>query len=264
MRKKKKSTEPHVLTLTCGSTSNPSPCQSPTAGHAHGKSHTHYLTSSFIKLFPHSSSFLSPFQTQEKWFSHYKLCYLLCFSFHTKQEQRISIPSETKQISVAESSHLQQEAVIIFKGNGFTMLRILSTTLQNVPSQIHNLTAKSTVDLIQFTKNIGGNHFLVHYQGTSFSIQSLFFGISLILAKWVWEIFLCSFNALDFLQKYKGKKIMFVGDSLSLNQFNSLACMLHASVPNSRITFIKKNALSSVTFEVSFHNSVFFSFYFMM
>jgi hypothetical protein len=43
---------------------------------------------------------------------------------------------------------------------------------------------------------------------------------------------------------------MFVGDSLSLNQFNSLACMIHAAVPNSRTTFRQRDALQSLTFEV--------------
>jgi hypothetical protein len=55
---------------------------------------------------------------------------------------------------------------------------------------------------------------------------------------------------LNFLKGHKGKKIMFVGDSLSLNQFNSLACMIHAAVPNSRTTFRQRDALQSLTFEV--------------
>ncbi|XP_004505509.1 protein trichome birefringence-like 40 isoform X1 [Cicer arietinum] len=70
--------------------------------------------------------------------------------------------------------------------------------------------------------------------------------------KFRWMPFSCPlprFNGLKFLKGHKGKKIMFVGDSLSLNQFNSLACMLHASVPNSKATFRQRDALSSVTFE---------------
>lgn len=59
---------------------------------------------------------------------------------------------------------------------------------------------------------------------------------------------------MDFLVKYRGKKIMFVGDSLSLNQFNSLACMIHSWVPNTRTSFTKKDALSIITFQVSFHH----------
>ncbi|KAJ7981884.1 Trichome birefringence-like family [Quillaja saponaria] len=35
------------------------------------------------------------------------------------------------------------------------------------------------------------------------------------------------FDGQDFLRRYKGKKILFVGDSLSFNQWQSLICMLH-------------------------------------
>ncbi|GAB4846602.1 hypothetical protein Ancab_025608 [Ancistrocladus abbreviatus] len=42
------------------------------------------------------------------------------------------------------------------------------------------------------------------------------------------------FNAHDFLRRYSGKKILFVGDSLSLNQWQSLTCMLHSAVPEAK------------------------------
>lgn len=70
--------------------------------------------------------------------------------------------------------------------------------------------------------------------------------------KYRWQPFSCAiprFNGLYFLEKWRGKKIMFVGDSLSLNQFQSLTCMIHASVPKSKTTFIRKDGLSSVTFD---------------
>lgn len=67
---------------------------------------------------------------------------------------------------------------------------------------------------------------------------------------WVLKWF--RFNGLNFLEKWRGKKIMFVGDSLSLNQFQSLTCMIYAWVPKSKTTFIKKDGLASVTFEVMF------------
>lgn len=69
------------------------------------------------------------------------------------------------------------------------------------------------------------------------------------------------FNGLRFLEKWRGKKIMFVGDSLSLNQFQSLTCMIHAWVPRSKTTFIKREMLASVTFEVKF---LFLLFYFVV
>ncbi|KAG2712512.1 hypothetical protein I3760_04G130100 [Carya illinoinensis] len=70
--------------------------------------------------------------------------------------------------------------------------------------------------------------------------------------KYRWQPFSCAlprFNGLRFLEKWRGKKIMFVGDSLSLNQFQSLTCMIHAWVPRSKTTFIKREGLASVTFE---------------
>jgi len=39
---------------------------------------------------------------------------------------------------------------------------------------------------------------------------------------------------------------MFVGDSLSLNQFNSLACMIHSWVPKTRYSFSKQSAISTI------------------
>ncbi|KAK6286551.1 hypothetical protein POUND7_012730, partial [Theobroma cacao] len=70
--------------------------------------------------------------------------------------------------------------------------------------------------------------------------------------KYRWQPFSCSiprFNGLYFLEKWRGKKIMFVGDSLSLNQFQSLTCMIQAWVPNSKISYIKRDGLTSVTFQ---------------
>uniref|UniRef100_A0A0D9V3L6 Uncharacterized protein n=1 Tax=Leersia perrieri TaxID=77586 RepID=A0A0D9V3L6_9ORYZ len=55
------------------------------------------------------------------------------------------------------------------------------------------------------------------------------------------------FNGLDFLSKWRGKKILFVGDSISLNQWESLACMLHAA--SSRTTYSRSTPLSTVTFQ---------------
>ncbi|GMJ14493.1 TRICHOME BIREFRINGENCE-LIKE 38 [Hibiscus trionum] len=59
------------------------------------------------------------------------------------------------------------------------------------------------------------------------------------------------FNGQTFLKRFKGKKIMFIGDSLSLNIWQSLICMLHAAVPNSNIIRqeLNNNSISSVEFE---------------
>nr|GMD20293.1 protein trichome birefringence-like 41 [Ipomoea batatas] len=52
--------------------------------------------------------------------------------------------------------------------------------------------------------------------------------------KYRWQPHGCElprFNGEDFLRRMKGKKIMYVGDSLSLNNFESLLCLLHGTVP---------------------------------
>ncbi|CAN1344546.1 Protein trichome birefringence-like 38 [Linum perenne] len=58
------------------------------------------------------------------------------------------------------------------------------------------------------------------------------------------------FDGVKLLKKMRGKKMMFVGDSLSMNQYNSLLCLLHASVPNSNITRGLFRSVPTVTFQV--------------
>ncbi|KAA3478513.1 protein trichome birefringence-like 38 [Gossypium australe] len=70
--------------------------------------------------------------------------------------------------------------------------------------------------------------------------------------KYAWKPDACSlprFNGASFLRRWRGKKIMFVGDSLSLNMWESLVCMIHASVPNSKTTYVRRDPLSFVNFE---------------
>ncbi|XP_008792962.2 protein PMR5 [Phoenix dactylifera] len=56
------------------------------------------------------------------------------------------------------------------------------------------------------------------------------------------------FDGLDFLMRMRGKKVMFVGDSLGRNQWESLICMLHAAVPLSQTQLIRGEPLSTFTF----------------
>ncbi|XP_031494423.1 protein trichome birefringence-like 38 [Nymphaea colorata] len=56
------------------------------------------------------------------------------------------------------------------------------------------------------------------------------------------------FDATKFLSQLRGKKMMFVGDSLGRNQWTSLMCMLTAAVPSSRTRFVKGQPMSSLTF----------------
>ncbi|GFP96664.1 protein trichome birefringence-like 38 [Phtheirospermum japonicum] len=70
--------------------------------------------------------------------------------------------------------------------------------------------------------------------------------------KYAWEPDACKlprFNGLDFLNRWRGKKIMFVGDSLSLNQWESLACMSYAFVPNAKVKYVRNDSLSFIKFK---------------
>jgi len=58
------------------------------------------------------------------------------------------------------------------------------------------------------------------------------------------------FDGRDFLEKMRGKSIMFVGDSLSRNQWQSLTCLLHSAVPNSNYTLDRVGDVSIFTLTV--------------
>ncbi|KAK7306558.1 hypothetical protein VNO77_44507 [Canavalia gladiata] len=68
--------------------------------------------------------------------------------------------------------------------------------------------------------------------------------------KYAWKPESCSLPRWDgaaFLNNWRGKKILFVGDSLSLNMWESLTCMIHESVPNTKTSFSRKS--STVIFQ---------------
>ncbi|EPS67963.1 hypothetical protein M569_06809 [Genlisea aurea] len=55
------------------------------------------------------------------------------------------------------------------------------------------------------------------------------------------------FDASGFISKVRGKRVIFVGDSLSLNQWQSLTCMLHSALPHANYTLDTINGLSTFT-----------------
>nr|DAD25803.1 TPA_asm: hypothetical protein HUJ06_027271 [Nelumbo nucifera] len=58
----------------------------------------------------------------------------------------------------------------------------------------------------------------------------------------------CRFNALDFLVRMRGKTVMFVGDSLGRNQWQSLICMISTAVPRLPTQLVKGHLLSTFKF----------------
>ncbi|XWS69718.1 hypothetical protein CRYUN_Cryun04dG0203100 [Craigia yunnanensis] len=79
--------------------------------------------------------------------------------------------------------------------------------------------------------------------------------------KYRWKPNSCNlprFYGKNFLKRFEGKRIMFVGDSVGHNQWLSLICMLHSAVPQPKYVFQTKAGLSTVTF-LDYNVSVMFS-----
>lgn len=72
-----------------------------------------------------------------------------------------------------------------------------------------------------------------------------------------------SLNATDFLERLRGQKLVFVGDSLNRNMWESLVCVLRESIPDktgvyeiSGRTEFKKKGFYAFRFEASFWYSL--------
>ncbi|ESQ51505.1 hypothetical protein EUTSA_v10016701mg [Eutrema salsugineum] len=73
--------------------------------------------------------------------------------------------------------------------------------------------------------------------------------------KFRWQPFNCDvprFNGVKFLQEMRNKTIMFVGDSLGRNQWESLMCMISSSAPHIHTHIIHEDPLS--TFKILEYN----------
>ncbi|KAB2012587.1 hypothetical protein ES319_D09G100600v1 [Gossypium barbadense] len=69
--------------------------------------------------------------------------------------------------------------------------------------------------------------------------------------KYRWQPLNCvlpRFDGLVFLSKMRGKNVMFVGDSLGRNQWESLICMISASTPKMQTQIIRGDPLSTFRF----------------
>ncbi|XP_030447540.2 protein PMR5-like [Syzygium oleosum] len=69
--------------------------------------------------------------------------------------------------------------------------------------------------------------------------------------KYRWKPLNCElprFDGLDFLVRMRGKTVMFVGDSLGRNQWQSLVCMISAAAPNTPTQRISGDPLSTFKF----------------
>ncbi|KAI4323493.1 hypothetical protein L6164_023091 [Bauhinia variegata] len=70
--------------------------------------------------------------------------------------------------------------------------------------------------------------------------------------KYRWQPKSCDlprFDGKNFLTEFKGKKIMFIGDSVTLNHWQSLVCLLHSAAPQSEIVQYTNGSITTYTFQ---------------
>lgn len=76
-------------------------------------------------------------------------------------------------------------------------------------------------------------------------------------------VFFTRFDGQNFLEKLRGKTIMFVGDSLSRNQWLSMLCIIHSSMPKANyavnISLVKD--MTTYTFTVCLSTTYSISFF---
>jgi len=69
----------------------------------------------------------------------------------------------------------------------------------------------------------------------------------------------CSLNATDFLENLRGQRLVFVGDSLNRNMWESMVCILRQSINDKKRVYeisgkheFKKKGVYAFRFEASF------------
>ena len=74
--------------------------------------------------------------------------------------------------------------------------------------------------------------------------------VSLSLFPWMYY----SFNATMMLEALRGKRMMFVGDSLNRGQYVSMVCLLHSLIPDHSKSMETSGSLTIFTAKVLIHD----------
>ncbi|KAJ9549295.1 hypothetical protein OSB04_021838 [Centaurea solstitialis] len=75
--------------------------------------------------------------------------------------------------------------------------------------------------------------------------------------QWRWQPHACNlprFDGKEILEKLRGKRIIFVGDSVNRNQWVSMVCMLQSVIPIEKTTLQKVGNVSLITFKALEYN----------
>lgn len=68
---------------------------------------------------------------------------------------------------------------------------------------------------------------------------------------------MCRFNAKEVLERLRGKRVIFVGDSVNRNQWLSMVCMLQSVIPRGLKKMQKVDNVSLFTFKAFVSNPSF-------
>lgn len=127
---------------------------------------------------------------------------------------------------------------------GSTMNRGRSITGRNALISRENSTARRMEGQTRTSRNGDGSLFTAILTG--WKTKYLVFSLWKFCEVYGVLIMFCSrFNALDFLQRLRGKKILFAGDSLTNEQWQSMLCLLSSVLPPGRTTLSSEQGLSA-------------------
>ena len=59
------------------------------------------------------------------------------------------------------------------------------------------------------------------------------------------------FDARIFMERLRGKRLMFVGDSLNRNQWESMVCLVQSAAPPGKKTLVKNGSLNVFRLQVT-------------